>query len=259
MEQETYLRYAVDGAVAVITYDRQHRRNAWSAGMYRAVAAAIAEANADPAIGAIVLTALGPVFCAGTDLKAPPEPRDPVTGIRPNMATLAMAEGDSWLHLLAKSKPVVAAIQGVAIGAGVTQILPADIRLGAASSTYGFPFLALGTMPELGATALLPQLVGYGRAIDLCLSAATIDAAEAQRIGLIARVVPDADLLGEATATAARIAGFAPDAVRITKRMFEQNRLEKDTDRLLAREREGFVEQFRIIKARRAAEQQQQQ
>ncbi|MDB5711948.1 MAG: enoyl-CoA hydratase [Sphingomonas bacterium] len=249
MGDEHYILCERTDGVAIISYDRPHRRNAWDVGMYRALRAAIERANADNAIGAIVIAATGPVFCAGVDLKAAPEPRDPVTGKRPNMATLAMADGDSWLHLLARSKPVVAAIQGAAIGAGVTQMLAMDLRIGAESSSFSFPFVRLGTMPELGATALLPQLIGYGRALDLCLNAATIDAREAERIGLISRVVPDAMLRDTAIAAAQAIAGFDRDAVRITKAMFEHNRGETDPDRLLARERDGFVEQIRLRRA----------
>lgn len=242
MSDEHYVRCAAQGPVAIVTYDRPHRRNAWDAGMYRAIRAAIERANADAAIGAILITATGPVFCAGVDLKAPPEPPDPLTGQRVNMATLSMAAGDSWLHLIARSKPVIAAVQGAAIGAGVTHLLPLDLRIGAQSSSYSFPFLKLGTMPELGATALLPDLIGSGRARELCLNAATIDAGEAHRIGLISKVVPDRDLLAEALATATRIAGLDRQAVRITRAMFETNRGESDSDRLLARERAGFVE-----------------
>lgn len=252
MNDEHYILCDSADGVAIISYDRPHRRNAWDAGMYRAVCAAIDRANADVAIGAIVIAATGPVFCAGVDLKAAPEPRDPITGRRPNMATLSMADGDSWLHLLARSKPVIAAIQGAAIGAGVTQTLAMDLRIGSESSTYSFPFVKLGTMPELGATALLPQLVGYGRALDLCLCAAVIDAREAERIGLISRVVPDAMLREVAVTAAATIARFDRDAVRITKAMFERNRGEIDADRLLAREREGFVEQIRLRRAESA-------
>lgn len=252
MNDEHYILCDSADGVAIISYDRPHRRNAWDAGMYRAVCAAIDRANADVAIGAIVIAATGPVFCAGVDLKAAPEPRDPITGRRPNMATLSMADGDSWLHLLARSKPVIAAIQGAAIGAGVTQTLAMDLRIGSESSTYSFPFVKLGTMPELGATALLPQLVGYGRALDLCLRAAVIDAREAERIGLISRVVPDAMLREVAVTAAATIARFDRDAVRITKAMFERNRGEIDADRLLARERDGFVEQIRLRRAESA-------
>lgn len=241
--------FRTQDGVAVITYDRQHRRNAWDLHFYRALVGAVERANDDPAVGAIVLTALGPVFCAGVDLKAPPEPRDPVTGIRPNMATESMAEGASWLHLVARSKPIIAAVQGPAIGAGVTQLLPLDIRIASEEASFAFRFLELGTMPELGATALLPQLVGHGRATDLILSARTIDAHEAERIGLVSRVVPAHALLDTAIALAGRIAGFQRDAVRIAKAMIEDNRLISDPDILLRRERDGFVERFRIARA----------
>ncbi len=254
MTAETYLRCERQGPVAIIVYDRPHRRHAWDSGMYRAIVAAVTAANADPTIGAIVLTAEGPVFCAGADFKAAPEPPDPVTGVRHNVATLAMADGDSWLHLLAGSKPVVAAVQGDAIGLGVTHILAADLRLAAETAHFSFPFLALGTMPEMGATALLPQLVGYGRALALCLTSARIDAAEAKRIGLVADVVADAELREAAIAQAAQLAALSPDAVRITRRMFAQNRLEGDADRLLARERAGFDELRRLLRSSRAKE-----
>lgn len=254
MTETPEVLYACEGGVATITYDRQHRRNAWDLGMYRAIVSLIERANADDAVGAIVLTARGPIFCAGTDLKAPPEPRDPVTGIRPNMATASMADDASWLHLVARSKPIVAAVQGPAIGAGVTQLLPLDIRIASEDATFAFRFLELGTMPELGATALLPQIVGHGRAMDLILSAATIDAGEAERIGLVTRVVPAAELEEYAVALARRIAGFDADAVRITKAMVEDNRMVADANTLLGRERAGFVEQFRLLKAARAAQ-----
>ncbi len=253
MTVETYLRCEREGPVAILVYDRPHRRHAWDAGMYRAIVAAITAANEDPAIGAILLTAEGPVFCAGADFKAMPEPPDPLTGIRHNVATLAMADGDSWLHLLAASKPVVAAVQGDAIGLGVTHILPADLRLCAETAHFSFPFLALGTMPEMGATALLPQLVGTGRALELCLTSARIDAMEAKRIGLIAQVVPDAGLRAAAIARATQLAALPPDALRITRRMFAQNRLESDSDTLLARERAGFDELRHALRAQRTA------
>ena len=126
------IRYRVEGRVAVITYDRQARRNALSTPMYREVVAAVEQANADESVGAIVITHEGPVFSAGTDSKAPPEPKDPVTGIRPTVATLGMANDTSWIHLMRRSKPSVAAVNGAAIGLGLTHILPLDIRIGSA-------------------------------------------------------------------------------------------------------------------------------
>lgn len=243
------LRYEERGNVAVITYDRQERRNAWSVPMYRETVAAVERANADAAIGAIVITNAGPVFCAGRDLKAPPEPRDPVTGRIVNVATLSMAQDESWLHLMSRSKPVIAAVQGAAVGLGVTQILAADIRVGSQSSTFSFPFVSLGLMPELGATALLPRLVGYGRAVDLCLTAAKIDAPEAERIGLITRIFPDESFASDVLALASQVAGYPPLQMRLTKELFDANATVGDKNDFLRKEVDAFVTMFRARKA----------
>ncbi|MDB5430157.1 MAG: enoyl-CoA hydratase/carnithine racemase [Caulobacter sp.] len=243
------IRYETRGPVAVITYDRQERRNAWTVPMYREIVAAIGEANANDAIGAIVITNAGPVFCSGVDFKAPPEPRDPVTGKVVNIATLSMAQDESWLHLLAASKPVIAAVAGAAIGAGATQILAADIRMGSASSTYAFPFLKLGVMPEIGCTGLLPRLVGLGRALDICLTARTLDAAEALAIGLITRVCSDKDLLDEAIALAAQMAGYPALQMKLTKGLLRDNAAEADANAILRRETQAFVTMFKARKA----------
>ncbi len=247
------LRYEQRGKVALITYDRQERRNAWNVPMYREIVAAIEAANAETSVGAIVITNDGPVFCAGSDFKATPEPVDPATGRSPNIASLSMAKDDSWIHLLARSKPVICAVGGQAIGAGVTQILAADIRMGGASSTYAFPFVALGLMPEIGCTALLPRLVGYGRAVDLCMTAAKVDAAEAERIGLITRVVADDRLVDEAVALGERLAGYPALQLKLTKDLLAANVVETDPNIYLGRETQAFVTMWRAQKAAKAA------
>jgi 2-(1,2-epoxy-1,2-dihydrophenyl)acetyl-CoA isomerase len=127
-----------------------------------------------------------------------------------------------------------------------------DIRIGAASSAYKFPFLQIGFMPELGCTALLPRLVGYGRAVDICLSAATVEAEEALRIGLITRVVPDETLLDEAVALGNRIAGFPRLQVGLTRELLSTNQTELDPNVFLKRETDAFIT---MIKAARAAKQ----
>lgn len=247
-ESETMVSYEERGRVAIITYDRQERRNAWNVPMYRQVIAAVERANASEAVGAIVLTNAGPVFCSGTDFKAEPEPRDPVTGHRPNIATLSMAQETSWLHLLARSKPSIGAIRGAAIGLGVTQILPFDIRIGSESSSYSFPFLALGTLPELGATALLSRLVGYGRAVDICLSSATLSAAEALDVGLITRVVADDTLLDAALALGEKLATVPALQMRLTRTLLQDNAGEYDLNTVLARETDAFVTMFKAAR-----------
>ena len=250
---ETYenLRYEVRGRVAVITYDRQARRNAIDLAMYLEMVGAVERANADDHVGAIVLTNEGPVFCAGTDIKAAPPPRDPVTGRRPNMAAMGMADDTSWLHLLRRSKPSLAAIGGSAIGLGITHVLACDIRMGSQTSTYSFPFLARGTMPEFGCSGLLPQLVGYGRALDICLSSAVLDAAEAERIGLITRVAPDAELIDQALALAEKIAGYPTIPLGLTRGMFQGGMDDAALNAVLKRERDSFIAQRALEKAAR--------
>lgn len=248
------LRYEVRERVAIITYDRPERRNAWSLGMYREVVGALEAANADDAIGAIVFTHEGATYCAGTDFKDGPHEKDPVTGIRPTVATEGMALDTSWLHHLGRSKPTIAAISGAAIGVGVTQILPMDLRIGGASSTYSFPFLPLGFMPEFGCTAFLPRLVGYGRAVDICLTGGKLDAEEAANVGLITRLVPNAEVLDRAVELGARIAGFPRLQVRLTKSLMAENALEHDPNTILKREADAFVTMFRAARAAKVAQ-----
>lgn len=242
------IRYETRGAAALISYDRQERRNAWDLAMYREIVAAIEQANADPDVGAIVITNEGAVFCAGADYKAKPEPPDPVTGRAPNLASAAMAPDTGWLHLLARSKPTIAAVRGLATGLGVTHILPFDLRIAGHSARFAFPFLKLGTMPELGSTALLPRLVGTGRALQLCLTSADIDAAEAERIGLIGAVCDDVEVLDRALELAAQIATYPALQLGLTRQLFADNAAERDLNTLLRRESEAFVT---VIKARR--------
>lgn len=251
MSYET-IRYEQTGRVAVITYDRQERRNAWSVPMYREVVAAVERANADDGVGAIVFTHEGPIYCAGTDFKAQPEPQDPQTGRSPNIAMISMAQDKSWLHLLARSKPSIGAIRGKAMGLGVTQILPFDIRIGGESSSYDFPFLKLGVMPELGCTALLPRLVGYGRAVQICLTSASLSAQEAERIGLIAEVAPDDQVLDRALAMGELIAGYPRLQTQLTRDMIRENADEHDFNTLLKRETDAFITMFRANRPAKA-------
>src|SRR3546814_7244558 len=178
-----HIRYEKRGAVAVITYDKQERLNARSPPLYRETEQAIESANEDEEVVAIVLTHEGPIFCAGTDFKAGPE-CEPDTGGKLNIAQFCRRQDKCWIHLLVRSKPMVGAVHGAAIGLGVTQLLPMDIRIGGEGSPWSFPVLSLGYMPELGCTALLPRLVGYGRALDICLTSPKLSArSEERRVG----------------------------------------------------------------------------
>jgi 2-(1,2-epoxy-1,2-dihydrophenyl)acetyl-CoA isomerase len=236
------------GRVALISYDRPTRRNAWSVSSVRETIAAIQQANADPAIGAIVLTGEGTTYCAGADLKEGAE-YDPVTKRRLTPASFTMGSGDgNWVSLLSRSKPLIVALNGPAIGLGATHTLAADIRLAAQSASFSFPFLRLGAMPECGATALLPRLIGLGRAMHVLLRSATISADEALQIGLVSGVFPDEQLRDAAVAMAQELAALPPLQVKLTKRMLASNGVNSDLDSIMRVESETFIELLRTLK-----------
>jgi len=243
-----FVRYELVGAVALVTVDRPARCNAWCADVAQAVVAAIQRANAAAEVGAIVLTATGSSYCGGADLKA--EPRyDAASGRRVTPATYLMGKGErNWISLLADSKPVIIALNGPAVGIGATHILAADIRIAAESASIAFPFLRLGAMPECGSTALLPRLVGAGRALDLVLRNATVSAEEALRIGLVTAVYPDDRLREEALALGEQLARLPPLQLRLTRRMFRENAGNVDADAVMQVENRAFLELLKTLR-----------
>lgn len=241
------------GRVALIAYNRPERRNAWDVACLRETIAAIRAANADDQVGAIVLTGEGSSYCAGVDLKSVPE-YDPVTGRTLTPATFTMGSGDdNWIKLLADSKPVVAAINGPAVGIGATHPLAADIRVMARSAHFSFPFLRLGAMPECGSTALLPRLIGLGRATDVLLRSGTISAEEALQWGLVTRVFPEADLRAGAIAIAEQLAAAGALQVKLTKEMLAANALASDAEQIMRTESRAFVQMLKALKPKKTA------
>jgi 2-(1,2-epoxy-1,2-dihydrophenyl)acetyl-CoA isomerase len=226
--------------VAVICIDRPEVKNAWDVPTYRSITAAIGEANDNGNVGAIVLTATGSIYCAGVDMKAPKEQVDS-SGHRPSVGSLAMARGEGWSQLLASSKPTIAAVNGAAIGLGATHLLPVDIRLAAQSASFQFPFLAVGILPELGSTALLPRLIGEGRARELLLTGRAVPADEARAMGLVAEVLPDAGLLDGAIHVAQKIADLPSHLVRTTRQLLAENSDGSDVPSAIEREGRAFV------------------
>lgn len=234
-------------AIALIRFNRIARRNAWNTQLVRETMAAIRNANADDDVRVIVLTGEGSTYSAGSDFKAPPEPKDE-SGRSPNPSTLTMGQGEhNWLKLLIESKPVIAAINGPAIGLGATHILAADIRVAAASATFSFPFLRLGAMPECASTALLSRIVGHGRALDLCLRAREIDAQEAYRIGLVTEIFTDAEFQDQVLKLAQSIAAFPALQTKMSKALLWENAGEHDPDAIMRRESGAFVRMLKAV------------
>jgi len=188
--QYEQIRYEVRDATALITLDRPERLNAWTPRMAAEQADAIERANADAAVGAIVLTGAGRGFCAGADMKDTFQTR--IDGQDPGDDTAhgqgGMPAGLDWVELLRRSKPIVAAVNGAAVGIGVTMILPCDVIIAAERARFGMGFIKMGLVPELASTHYLVQRMGFGQASEMCLSGRLYGAAEALGAGLVERV-----------------------------------------------------------------------
>ncbi len=212
------------GAVALLTLNRPEAMNALgSPGDGDAIAAVCAEVNADRAVRCAVLTGAGRAFSAGGDIKAMRERAGAFGGsgaeIRENYR--------SNIHRLARAiygldMPVIAAVNGPAIGLGCDVACLADIRIAAETAKFGVTFLKLGLIPGDGGAWLLPRSIGMSRAAELLFTGDVIDAATAQAWGLVSRVVPADRLLDEALALAERIAAQPPHALRLAKNLLRQ-------------------------------------
>jgi enoyl-CoA hydratase/carnithine racemase len=163
------------------------------------------------------MTGTGRAFCAGADIggwdsqieQAEAKGRQP----------RAESDAENYIHFLARSKPVICAINGPAIGVGLTMTLPCDVRIASENARLSMRFIRIGVLPELASTKLLGCIVGHTQALELMLSGRIIDAAEAGRIGLVNRVVPAERLMDEAMETAAEIAFNPADSVAAVKSM----------------------------------------
>lgn len=210
----TQISYDVDDRVATITLDRPDRLNAFTPTMARELIAAYDRADADDAVRAIVLTGRGRGFCAGADLGrggASFDPTDPQRAAdRAGVGTIGGVVRDGGgtvtMRMAALRTPVIAAVNGPAVGIGATMTLPADIRLAGSSARFGFVFARRGLVPEAASSWFLPRIVGVSRAMEWAATGRVFDAAEALDGRLVSRVLPDDELLGAAYAIAREIA-----------------------------------------------------
>ena len=210
---EQDIRFALDAGVATITLHRPERRNAFSGQMGRELGLAYLRCDADDDVRVIVLTGAGSAFCAGADLGG-----GAATFEAPDMVDFSAAAVDPPAFAL--RKPVIAAVNGHAIGLGLTLALQCDIRLVAREAKLGIVQVRRGVMPDAYAHWTLPRLVGVARAADLLLTGRTFDGAEAERLGIASRALPAAEVLPAALAIARDIAtNTAPLSVAISKRL----------------------------------------
>jgi enoyl-CoA hydratase/carnithine racemase len=203
-----------DGVV-LLTLDQPDQRNAMSAAMTASWVQAMSDLAADREVRAVVVTGAGSAFCSGGDTSwIASEPDATVDDLRERMLPFYRA----WLAILRLEVPTLAAVNGPAIGAGLCLALACDIRYAASGARLGAPFVRLGMHPGMGATWLLPDVVGPSAARDLLLTGRTVDADEALRLGLVSRVIEQEGFLDEVLETAAGIARTAPVASRLTTR-----------------------------------------
>ena len=206
----------VEGPVVIVTLNRPGALNALTISMKVALHAALLELAATDTVRAIVLTGAGRAFCAGQDLR---ERLDP--GAPPLDEELRLRYNPIVRAIRAARQPVIAAVNGVAAGAGASLAFACDLRIAADTASFVLAFGRLGLVPDSGATWTLPRLLGSARAAEIALLGDPVSAADALRMGLVSRVVPGESLAAEAEVLARRIADLAPGATAATKRLLD--------------------------------------
>jgi enoyl-CoA hydratase/carnithine racemase len=245
MDHDT-ITYERRGAVALITLNRPERLNAWTPRMASEQADAIRDANADDDVGAIVMTGAGRGFCAGADMQDTFRKR--LDGTDPGGDTEqsgGMPPDVDWVALVRESKPMLAAVNGAAVGIGMTMILPFDVIIASERAKFGMLFIKVGLVPELASSRLLVARIGFGRASEMCLTGRLYHGDEAQRIGLADRLVPPDQLLETTLELAGEIAANPRPQLRMIKRLLTENAAETDLHLVQRREHELIRECWR--------------
>ncbi|MEO0319202.1 MAG: hypothetical protein RL404_2879 [Pseudomonadota bacterium] len=208
------IRMESANGIATLAFSRPEKKNAITAAMYQSLAEGLKAADADQAVRVIVITGDGGMFTAGNDLedflKHPPQGDD--SAVVQFMNALRTA-----------SKPVLAAVPGIAIGIGTTLLMHCDLVYAADSAKFALPFTTLGLCPEFASSVLLPRIAGYQRAAEKLLLGEAFDADEAERIGIVNRVLPAAGLPEFVDAQAAKLAALPAESLRITKQLMKSD------------------------------------
>ena len=220
-----FLLFDVVNNIATLTMNRPEKLNAFTSQMLWGLVAALDECDAREDVRAVILTGAGRGFCSGGDIDGMGKDADG----RPHVTkTRIWEEIQAFPKRAARfDKPLIAAVNGAAIGGGMDLALACDIRMASESARFAETYAKIGLLPGGGGGYFLPRLVGKARALELLWTADLIDAATALEIGLVNHVFPDGELLGEAIKLAARIAAMPPLSIRLIKRTVNQS-LETD-------------------------------
>ncbi|MDF1555069.1 MAG: enoyl-CoA hydratase-related protein [Deferrisomatales bacterium] len=204
--------FAKEGAVGRLTLNRPEALNSFNVRMRDELFEILGAIGQDDEIRVVVVNGAGEkAFCAGADLS------EFLTAASPNAARVIRFERDVWARLLELPQPLIAAVHGFVLGSGIEIALCCDIRIASEDAKFGLPELGLGILPAAGGTQTLPRIVGRGAALEMLLTNRRLDAAEAQRIQLVHRVVPRTALLDTALEMAEHIAALDPRAVQYAK------------------------------------------
>ena len=222
MTNYQHLRIEIADQIATVTLDRPEKLNALSRGLHDEMVQAANQLRADDDVRVLIITGAGRGFCSGADLTARPAEN----GVSNDQA--ARLDEFGWVGAQALAfgaidKPTIAAVNGVAAGAGMSLALACDIRVGSEKARFKTVFLERSLSPDAGMTWFLPRIIGYARASELILTSRFVESDEALEIGLLNRRVAHDELLSAARETAAQIAFWPPMAARAAKRVLQRN------------------------------------
>ena len=221
--------YETRGPVAIITLNRPERLNAIGQAVREEVHAAIEAAHQDDTVRAAIITGAGKGFCSGADLSGAATRMAGGGAAMPAATTQAERLDEmGWVGRWAKrfayfDKPLIAAVNGVAAGAGMSMALACDMRVGSTAARFKTVFVERNLSPDSGMSYFLPRIVGYSRAADLVMTSRAVNAEEAYRIGLLDRLTAPENLIDEAVAVALEMAQWPPLAIRMAKRVLQHN------------------------------------
>ena len=216
------LIYEVKDGIATLTLNRPDRLNALGGSLRDDLHAAVTRSAADPEVRVMVITGAGKGFCSGGDVKAMGEAKAGQRE-RPLVEKIAPGRDRTLLAMREAPQPIIAAVNGAAAGAGMNLALGCDIRIASTAARFTQAFVKRGLHPDWGGTYFLPRMVGTAKACEMIFTGDVIDAAEAERLGIVSRVVAPEELMPTAYELARRIAAGPPVAIRLAKRSIYAN------------------------------------
>ncbi len=242
--------------VAILTFNRPERYNAINAVLRSEVGEAIREAHKDDEVRVLIVTGAGKGFCSGADMIAAAETIRQ-GGLPAPTSQNERIDEDGWVGRWAKmfhhfDKPVIAAVNGVAAGAGMSTALAADMRIGSENARFKTVFIERSLSPDSGLSYFLPRVVGYARAADLIFTSRAVSADEAYRLGLLDRLVAQDNLIAESVKVANEMTQWPPLALRVSKRVLQHN-FAADIDDAMKYETVGLAQARRATNDAREA------